>query len=970
VPASPHRDHPRRNAAIRAEPPLGSRRSRDPLAREIRLLGALLGQTIIEQDGRELFDAIEHVRVAAIAARRSGDPAARARLEAAVDGAAVEHAEGLARAFWLYFQLANVAEERARVRGARRAERAAVRGTAPAGTMDEAVVRLAAVGRDRDGVAALVARTVITPVLTAHPTEARRRTILVAVGRIAALLERADHPDLTPREAAEIRRRLCEEIALLWRTSDARRRRPHPLDEVRTALAYFDTSIFMATPRLYRATDAALDRLVAAPRDAATADAGMTGTRPAAVPAFVRWGSWIGGDRDGNPRVTAEVTLATPRLHADHVLRGYEAVVARLVRTVGAGVPRGGYPASIAARLALDLEVAPDVIRDLERRFPDEPYRQRLGAIGMRLRRTRAFLTEEAGPVTGRYGSPEELIDELDELAVALERAGLARVAHGEMQDLRWQVATFGFHLASLEVRQHADAHRAALERLAEIGPGADATRVATAVASEASPGVSVGEVLATFRAVAAIQRRRGEEACRRVVVSFTSGPADVIAVLDLAARAADPTVGAMATSGIGPGAPALDVVPLFESADALRACGDIVDALLRDDRYRAHLASRGGRQEVMLGYSDSNKESGPVAAHWLLYRAQERLVAVARRHGVELTLFHGRGGSIGRGGGPTHRAILAHAPGSIDGRLKLTEQGEVLAAKYADPAIAEHELELVASSVLLASTPERDDEVAAIAEKGREVMEEMAAAAYRAYRALVWEEPSFEAWFRAATPISELSDLRLGSRPAARTTVGAAEADGDPRAPGRPTAAPGIEVLRAIPWVFAWAQARIDLPGWYGVGTALDDQRRRHGDAGLTRLADLYRTWPFLRTLLDGAAASLARTDADVARAHAALAAHLPDAERIADAILDERARSIDLVLRVTGRERLLDGAPAEARSIDLRAPYLDPLSGLQVRLLRRLRDLPADGQDAERLRRIILTTVSGIAAGTRATG
>jgi phosphoenolpyruvate carboxylase len=970
VAASLHRDIARRNAAIRAEPPLGSRRSRDPLAREIRLLGALLGQTIIEQDGRALFDTIEEVRLAAIAARRSGDPAARARLDALMDGVAAEHAAGLARAFWLFFQLANVAEERARIREARRVERATARGAAPQGSVDEAVVRLAAAGRDHDAVAALVARMVISPVLTAHPTEARRRTILLAVRRIAALLERADHPDLTPREAAEVRRRLCEEIALLWRTSDARRSRPHPLDEVRTALAYFDTSIFTATPRLYRAADAALDRLVAAPRDPATADAGMSGTRPAAVPAFVRWGSWVGGDRDGNPRVTAEVTLATPRLHADHVLRGYEAVVERLVRTVGASVPRGGFPASIAARLALDLEVAPDVVRDLERRFPDEPYRQRLGAIGTRLRRTRAFLTEGAGPVTGRYGSPDELLEELDELAVALERAGLSRVAHGEMQDLRWQVSTFGFHLASLEVRQHADAHRAALAHLAVIRPGASPSEIAAVLAAEASPDVTVGEVIATFRAVAAIQRRRGEEACRRVIVSFTAEPADVLAVLDLAERAADPAIGAVATSGIGPGAPAVDVVPLFESADALRSCDDIVDALLCDERYRAHLASRGDRQEVMLGYSDSNKESGPVAAHWLLYRAQERLVAVARRHDVELTLFHGRGGSIGRGGGPTHRAILAQAPGSIDGRLKLTEQGEVLAAKYADPAIAEHELELVTSSVLVASTPERDAEMAAVAETGRAVMEEMAEAALRAYRSLVWEEPSFEAWFRAATPISELADLRLGSRPAARASMTAGGVGADGRDGGRAAHASGIEALRAIPWVFAWTQSRIDLPGWYGVGTALDDQLQRHGQAGLARIGDLYRAWPFLRTLLDGAAASLARTDPDVARAHASLAAHVPDADRIAGAILDERARSIDLVLRVTGRERLLDGAPTEARSNALRAPYLDPLSGLQVRLLARLRALPPDDPDAERLRRIVHTTVSGIAAGTRATG
>lgn len=957
----------RRNAAVRAEPPLGAGAGRDPLRREVRLLGALLGQVIAEQQGAELLDLVEAVRRAAIAERRGTPVAGGPRLDDLLDGLDLDRVESLTRAFALYFQLANVAEERARVRAARRLERRAGRGDWIEGTLAAAVRTIASDGKAA-ALSDLVGRLAVSPVMTAHPTEARRRTLLLALRRVDTLLSRWEDADLTPREDADVRRRLREQIVLLWRTADVRNRRPLPLDEVRTALAYFDASIFTSTPQLYRSLDAALDAVAPAVSrlaDAAAGDAGRTGTRPAAVPAFVHWGSWIGGDRDGNPNVTAAVTRAALRLHADHVLRGYEAVAERLSRTISASVPAGRFPASLAARLALDLEAAPDAIRDLERRFPDEPYRQRLGAIAVRLRRTRAFLTESHGPVSGRYETPEDLLEEIDELADALARAGLGRVAYGDLQDFRWQVATFGFHLASLEIRQHSEVHA---EALAALGRADTQERLVSALASDVSPGVTVAEVLATFRAIAAVQRRSGAPACSRYVISFASSPADVTAVLDLAARASDPAIPTMATDGFQPGSPILDVVPLFESADALQGCDAIVDGLLADPRYRTHLAARGDRQEVMLGYSDSNKESGYVTAGWLLYTAQERLVATARRHGVELTLFHGRGGSIGRGGGPTHRAILAQAPGSIDGRLKLTEQGEVLAAKFADPAVAEHELELMTRSVLLASAPERDVSVAAAAEAGRTAMEEMAVAALGAYRRLVWEDPAFEDWFRAVTPIAEISALRLGSRPATRA-ADPGPRDGEGRA-ASPAARGGIGALRAIPWVFAWTQSRIELPGWYGLGTALADQVERHGPAAIEHLTMLHATWPFFRALLDGAAASLSRVEPATIEARAGLARGLPRADAIQRAILDEHARSVALLLRVTGRTRLLDDAPVEQRAADLRAPYLEPLSALQVRLLHRLRALSADDPEAVRVHRIIGSTVNGLAAGLHTTG
>ena len=521
----------------------------------------------------------------------------------------------------------------------------------------------------------------------------------------------------------------------------------------------------------------------------------------------------------------------------------------------------------------------------------------------------------------------------MTELQAALVEGGLERVAWGEVEDFRWQVATFGFHLASLEVRQHAAVHAAAL---AAVRSGSPAT-------TEVAPGVSLDEVLATFRAMAEVQARFGIDACHRYVISFTASASDVTDVLELARLAAD-----------GGAMPVLDLVPLFESSDALGAAGSILGALLDDPAYRAGLADRGDRQEVMLGYSDSNKESGFLAAAWMLHQAQSALVAAARERDVELTLFHGRGGALGRGGGPTNRAILGQAPGSVDGRLKLTEQGEVIAANYADPTIARRHLEQMTGAVLLASTPEHDARLERALADGAPIMTELAATAREAYRALVHDDPAFAAFFRAITPIRELSDLRLGSRPAAR---------------GRRDEPPTIDELRAIPWTFAWAQARINLPGWYGLGTALEAYRAAHGEPGLDAIARLARDWPFLSSLLDNAEMSLAKADMGVARLYAALATGPGDDRRWA-AIEGEYGRSVALLGRVTGRARLLDGAPVLQRSVALRNPYVDSLSELQVRLLARLRTMADDDPDRARVRRLVQLTVNGVAAGLQSTG
>ncbi|CAN5205032.1 phosphoenolpyruvate carboxylase [soil metagenome] len=924
------------NTAVGAEPRgIGTSAARDPLAREVKLLGALLGQVIVEQEGIAAFELVERVRRATIAVRQRGGAAAqRRRLSAELDEVDLPAAEVLIRAFSLYFQLTNLAEEKQRIRRLRQRQRAV-----PRSVMDQSIAQAVQAwrrrGRSAQQLDQLLESLLVAPVLTAHPTEARRRTLLVALRRVYRLLDQLDDPRLTPAEDADVRRRLREEITLLWKTSVIRAQAPTPLDEVRSAMAFFDESLFVVTPRLYRVLDAALDPVGEGGRRGRgigpARDSGMSGTRPPRIAPFLGWGSWIGGDRDGNPSVTAAVTRETLRIQADHVLRAYEAVCRRLMQTIAAtGAPRG----RLADRLERDGQDLPDTASELERRFPDGPYRRRLGFVAEKLRRTRQRLAASVdasdGTVGGGYGAPDELLTELGEVAAALLDDGLARVAYGGLQEFRWQVQTFGFHGPALEIRQHSQVHAAALT--ATDGP------------QEIAPGVSCDEVLETIRVVAELQQRHGSDACRRYVVSFTRTAADMLNVLDLTARAVPDSERR----------PLLDVVPLFESADALEACDQILDEALSVPDYRQHVDRRGRRQEVMLGYSDSTKESGALAAAWMLYRAQERLIDVAQRQGVDLVLFHGRGGAIGRGGGPMTRAVLAQAPGSVGGRLKLTEQGEVIADRYANPGIALRHLEQLTHAVLVASTPEHEAQARAAALDGAPVLEELADSARAAYTQLVWHEPHFAAYFRTATPIGELARLAIGSRPPAR---------------GQPQQESSLDSLRAIPWVFAWSQSRANVPGWYGIGTALVEYRSAHPDGGLQRLQSLYRSWPFFASVLDNAEMSLAKADMPVARRYASLAQGT-ESRQIWRHIKTEYGRSVEQILAVTARSRLLDDVPALQRSIALRNPYVDSLSELQVRLLGRLRVLPEGDTQRDELTRLVHLTVSGVAAGLQSTG
>ncbi len=586
------------DVARRAEPRgIGSAGARDPLAREVKLVGALLGQVIVEQEGESPFELVEALRHAAIRGRSAGGADPLAETRRIIAARPLTDLLVAARAFTAYFLLINLAEEKQRVRMLRRRERAAGAAGLP-DSVAEAVSRLSRAGIGEDELGRLLDRLLLRPVLTAHPTEARRRTVLVAQRRLYGLLDGFDDPRLTPTEDRELRRRLREEVSILWQTGQARRRRPTPLDEVRAAMVFFDQTLFSTTPRLYRALDSALrDRPRAIGRRSRV-------TRRAR--AYLRWGSWIGGDRDGHPGVTADVTRATVRIQADHLLHGYRDATARLQQAIAIDDERVEIPVDFARRLARALRPFPGMRADLDRRFAGQPYRQALGVIGERLERTRRRLTGRRGGTSGSYASPSELLDDLRAIQEALISHRADRVARGELQDLIWQVETFGFHLAALEVRQHADVHAAVLR-----GEPSDA---------------AADEVLDTLRAIRDIHAAFGAEALPRYVVSFTRTPADVTAVLELDALAS-PAAAPLE----------LDIVPLLESRDALSGAGRFLERLFADPAYRSHLERRGMRQEVMLGYSDSNKEVGYLAAAWSLYRAQEELVATSGAAGVEL---------------------------------------------------------------------------------------------------------------------------------------------------------------------------------------------------------------------------------------------------------------------------------------------------------------------------------------------
>jgi len=859
------------------------------LRADVRYLGNLLGRVLRESGGDDLLHDVESLRAAVIGAYEGSDVDGAARAEAIVAEMSAERAEAVAQAFTTYFHLTNLAEEHHRVRVLRaRGDDGGLAGDSFPATYASLVEQVGA-----DEAAARLADLRFHPVLTAHPTEARRRAVTTGVRRITDLIDERDHArNATAR--AENERRLLEEITTLLRTSPLRTTRPTPLDEVRTAMSVFDQTLFEIVPQVYRLLD---DRLLG----------DEAGRVPVTAPAFVRFGTWIGGDRDGNPHVTAAVTRQAADIAAEHILLGLSRAATRIGSSLTLDAAETPADAGLQALVAAQESLDPGIAERIGVRAPNETHRRALLFVAARIRATRR------GGDGLAYGGPEELLADLRVIQASLVAAGAARTANGELQNLVWQVETFGFHLAELEVRQHSQVHRTALAEIRSGEPLSETTE----------------EVLAVFRTVADLQQRYGVRAAHRYIVSFTQSAADLANVHELAVAAC------------GDAAPVLDVIPLFETFADLHASVDILDEAVRTEPFQRRLAATGRRLEVMLGYSDSSKDVGPVSANLALYDAQARIADWARDNDVELTLFHGRGGSLGRGGGPANEAVLAQPPGSIDGRLKLTEQGEVIFAQYGDQDIAARHLEQMASATLFASSPSNEDRTAVAASRFADLAQQLDDVSRQAFYDLV-KADGFAPWFARVTPMEEIGLLPLGSRPARRGL-----------------SVESLEDLRAIPWVFSWTQARINLAGWYGLGSALEAV----GDVEVLRAA--YAEWPLFGAMIKNVEMSLAKTDEQIARRYLELA----DRDDLAAKVLDEMLRTRDWVLRVSGGSDVLEDRPVLARAVRLRSPYVDALSHLQLRALRSIRTTgstdPTDGDH-----RLLLLTVNGIAAGLQNTG
>lgn len=858
-----------------------------PLRRDVRLLGSLLGQVIVEQEGAPALELEERIRNLSRAAREGGLEADdSAELSNLVAGLTLDQQAVVLRAFSMFFQLVNLAEQHHRIRRHRDYER---EGTSPRESLGSAFATLRERGFGEADVAQAVQRVRLQLVLTAHPTEPARRSFLAAQARMSDLLWQIDSESGGVREE-RVRTALLEEITLLWQTDEVRPRRPRVLDEIRHGLWFFEQSLLYDAPGLL----ATWHRLAPAK------------TLP------LSFGSWIGGDQDGNPNAGPE-TMRQALGHARRLaLAAYQAQVRELAEVAGISLTLRGASDELLRSIADDERDLVQYASRIGAQNEQEPYRRKLSFIWHRL-------DHELSADDGGYRNCESFAADLEVLDRSLRAHKGERVADGRLAQLRRAVELFGFHLAKLDVRLHANDLHAPSQKLSE-----------------------------TFETISQLRSGHGAAALDTVVLSGTQTADDVRRGLALAEEHVDDSSGA------------LSIVPLFETIDDLRRAPEIVEDLLDDERFVRNVQQRGQQMEVMVGYSDSAKDGGFLAAQWHIYRAQQQLADVARRREVELTIFHGRGGSVGRGGGPTHAAIVAQPPGHPPGRLKLTEQGETISFKYGLRELAYRNLESALSATLLSALPAESPDDAATADLARSahpLMQELADVSLRAYRELVFDDESFVGFFRTFTPVDELSLLQIGSRPQRRAD-----------AVGTSDARAYLESLRAIPWVFSWTQNRSLLPAWYGCGAALEAVVTN--EDGLAQLRRLYQEWPFFRTLMHNLEMTLAKSSMTIAQQYLGLVSDQAAGQRLFERISGEHERVVQAVLEINQQAELLQRQPVVQRSIRLRNPYVDPMNALQVQLLARYRALPDDHAERERVGHLLARSIAGVATALRNTG
>ncbi|QSO47669.1 phosphoenolpyruvate carboxylase [Alicyclobacillus mengziensis] len=923
------------------------------LHRDIRILGNILGEVIVELCGLEVFNHVEDLRALSKALRQAHSEELKQAFEDRVNSISAEQRPYVIRAFALYFELINLAEQHHRIRRKREYERSE-RPTPQRGSIESAMRTFKERGLDAEHLQQIVEALGVELVLTAHPTEATRRSILDKHQRIAGLLERLDDPLLSNRAARTIEREIRAEVVSIWQTSPIRDKRITVLGEVRNGLYFLDSILFDILPEVHLHLEEELSKAYP--------------NRNFKVPSFLRFGSWMGGDRDGNPNVTADVTWQTLLIHFELALSKYRERLVAMSLDLSQSYSLAG-----ASQELLDSLGCADI--------PSEPYRAKLDIMMARLEASIAELdyakTQSDGLlatniVNRPYASAKELLADLYMIDRSLREHHGAGVADAKVRPLIQQVELFGFHMATLDIRQHSAVHEATVAELLEAAQirsdymdMSESERIERLTKLIVDPrpvwsrfynlSDTARETLNVFETIKRGKDRLGEECIQTYLISMTAGVSDLLEVLFLAKEA-----GLVRVENQSIVESRLNVAPLFETIDDLRRAPEMVEMLLNNPTFRSQVKAHGDLQEIMLGYSDSNKDGGVLTANWELYKAQKAMYKIANAHGVRLKFFHGRGGALGRGGGPVERSILAQPPEALLGKVKITEQGEVISQRYSHRGLAERSLESAVAAVLTGSLNVQTPSMQRTETMWSNIVEEMSEVSYQCYHGFIYGTPDFLTYFQQATPIGEIGELNIGSRPSKRKN------------------SPRIEDLRAIPWVFSWTQTRHLLPAWFGFGTAVESYMAKNGQSGPDKerqqrmriLREMNKKWPFFRALVDNLQMALAKTDLTIASAYLALVQDKELAKRVFAGVEAEFERTCKWVLEITEQTELLDNSPVIKESIRLRNPYVDPLSYFQVALLKELRELSADDDRYAETLQAVLWTIKGIASGLRNTG
>jgi phosphoenolpyruvate carboxylase len=924
----------------------GRSQTNNLLRRDVRFLGNILGEVLVHQGGQELLEVVENIREMSKALRAEFVPELNEEFKKVIASLNPDIRHQVIRAFAIYFQLVNIAEQNHRIRRKRDYERSAGESVQP-GSIESAIQDL----KDRDipveDVKDMLANISLELVMTAHPTEATRRAVLDIQKRMAGDVMELDNPTLTYREREKLREKLLNDVLTLWQTDELRDRKPTVIDEVRNGLFYFDETLFDVLPEVYEELERCLEKHYPGEHWH--------------VPAYLRFGSWIGGDRDGNPSVTADVTWETLTLHRQLAVMKYKEELQKLIDRLSFSTNIVKISDELAASIQYDKENVEEV-RCLELcRNDKEPYRVKIGYMLEKLANTKR---DDLKGTPKRYNSPDELKADLLVIDRSLRHHYADYVADTAIRKLIRQVELFGFHTSALDIRQHSKEHESAMtEILAKMHIVDDYSALSEdekiellhKLLNDPRPLTSghldysdaTRECLDVYHTVYRAQKEFGPNCISSYLISMTEAASDMLEVMVFAKE-----VGLFRKDKDGTVRCTLQSVPLFETIDDLHAAPDIMRTLFALPIYREGVSAMNDLQEIMLGYSDSNKDGGVVTANWELRVALKEITKAAKEFGVKLKFFHGRGGALGRGGMPLNRSILAQPPHTIGGGIKITEQGEVLSSRYSMQGIAYRSLEqatwALITSARMAKFPQQDPASAAEYDA---VAKQLSETSLKKYQDLIFRDPDFLTFFKESTPLNEIGELNIGSRPSKRKN------------------SDRFEDLRAIPWVFAWTQSRYLLPAWYAAGTALHEYV---GDSEerLETLKRAYNEFPFFRTLIDNLQMALAKADLHIAKEYAGMIQDAKIRDRIFGLIEQECELTTAMILRISGQDEILDNVPVIQESIRLRNPYVDPLSYLQVQLLSELRELRANDEDDSELLREVLLTINGIAAGLRNTG